>query len=146
MLYQKMLAPITCGTGLQGTFMRSGRARRMRLIWNMGSDARSRRSRRATVSVTAPPVPKTPKDATWFLAIDVLWGTREFETILQAFERIPSEGRGRHAQFIPYRFEFANKLAKEHKLLLAFDAHPAVRSASGARDKLRQHQHMATAT
>ena len=26
------------------------------------------------------------------------------------------------AHLIPYRFEFANKLAKEHKLLLAFDA------------------------
>jgi len=37
-------------------------------------------------------------------------------------ERIPSDGHGRSAQFIPHRFEFANKLAKEHKLLLAFDA------------------------
>ena len=71
---------------------------------------------------TAPPIPKNPKDATWCLAIDVRWGTRELESRLQAVERIPSEGRGRPAQFIPYRFEFANKLAKEHKLLLAFDA------------------------
>ena len=71
---------------------------------------------------TAPPVPKNPKDATWCLAIDVRWGTRELESRLHAVERIPSEGRGRPAQFIPYRFEFANKLAKEHKLLLAFDA------------------------
>jgi predicted RecB family nuclease len=63
-----------------------------------------------------------PKDATWRLAIDVRWGTRELESRLHAVERIPSEGRGRPAQFIPYRFEFANKLAKEHKLLLAFDA------------------------
>ena len=72
--------------------------------------------------VTAPPIPKNPKDATWRLAIDVRWGTRELESRLHAVERIPSEGRGRPAQFIPYRFEFANKLAKEHKLLLAFDA------------------------
>ena len=71
---------------------------------------------------TAPPVPKNPKDATWRLAVDVRWGTRELETRLQAVERIPSDGRGRPAQFVPYRFEFANKLAKEHKLLLAFDA------------------------
>ena len=71
---------------------------------------------------TAPPVPKNPKDATWRLAIDVRWGTRELVSRLQAVERIPSEGRGRPAQFIPYRFEFANKLAKKHKLLLAFDA------------------------
>ena len=71
---------------------------------------------------TAPPIPKNSKDATWRLAIDVRWRTRDLESRLQAVERIPSEGRGRPAQFIPYRFEFANKLAKNHKLLLAFDA------------------------
>lgn len=72
---------------------------------------------------TAPPTPKNPKDVTWRLAIDVRWRTRDLESCLQAVERIPSAGHGRPAQFIPYRFEFANKLAKEHKLLLAFDAH-----------------------
>jgi predicted RecB family nuclease len=71
---------------------------------------------------TTPPIPKNSKDATWCLATDVRWRTRELESRLQAVERIPSEGHGRPAQFIPYRFEFANKLAKEHKLLLAFDA------------------------
>ena len=71
---------------------------------------------------TAPPIPKNPKDVTWCLAIDVRWRTRELESRLQAVERIPSEGRGRPAQFIPYRFEFVNKLTKEHKLLLAFNA------------------------
>jgi predicted RecB family nuclease len=71
---------------------------------------------------TAPPIPKNSKDVTWCLAIDVRWRTRELESRLQAVERIPSDGHGRPAQFIPYRFEFANKLAKEHKLLLAFDA------------------------
>jgi predicted RecB family nuclease len=71
---------------------------------------------------TAPPIPKNPKDVTWCLAIDVRWRTRDLESRPQAVERIPSEGHGRPAQFIPYRFEFANKLAKEHKLLLAFDA------------------------
>jgi predicted RecB family nuclease len=71
---------------------------------------------------TAPPIPKNPKDVTWCLATDVRWRARDLESRLQAVERIPSEGQGRLAQFIPYRFEFANKLAKEHKLLLAFDA------------------------
>ena len=71
---------------------------------------------------TAPPIPKNPKDVTWCLAIDVRWRTNELESCLQAVERIPSEGHGRPAQFIPYRFEFANKLTREHKLLLAFDA------------------------
>ena len=101
--------------------MRSGLARRMRLICEYGlkrSFATVPESDRAT----APPIPKNPKDVTWCLAIDVRWRTRELESCLQAVERIPSEGHGRPAQFIPYRFEFANKLAKEHKLLLAFDA------------------------
>jgi predicted RecB family nuclease len=70
---------------------------------------------------TAPPIPKNPRDVTWCLAIDVRWRTRDLESRLQAVERIPS-GQGRAAQFIPYRFEFTNKLAKKHKLLLAFDA------------------------
>src|ERR1035437_4857879 len=69
-----------------------------------------------------PPIPKNSKDITWCLAIDVRWRVNDLESCLQAVERISSEGRGRAAQFIPYRFEFANKLAKKHKLLLAFDA------------------------
>ena len=71
---------------------------------------------------TAPPIPNNPKDVTWRLAIDVSWRTRELELRLQAVERLPAENPGRPSQFIPYRFEFANKLTKEHKLLLAFDA------------------------
>jgi predicted RecB family nuclease len=37
-------------------------------------------------------------------------------------ERIPSEGRGERAQFMPIRFVFSNKLSLDDKLLLAFDA------------------------
>ena len=44
------------------------------------------------------------------------------ESRLHAVERVPSEGRGRAAQFIPIRFIFFNKLTKDDKLLLAFDA------------------------
>jgi predicted RNA-binding Zn-ribbon protein involved in translation (DUF1610 family) len=44
------------------------------------------------------------------------------ESRLHAIERIPAEGRGRPAQFIPIRFIYRNKLAKDDKLLLAFDA------------------------
>ncbi|MBI4661562.1 MAG: TM0106 family RecB-like putative nuclease [Verrucomicrobia bacterium] len=44
------------------------------------------------------------------------------ETRLHAVERVPSEGRGKAAQFIPIRFVFFNKLTKDDKLLLAFDA------------------------
>jgi hypothetical protein len=44
------------------------------------------------------------------------------EARLHAVERVPSEGRGKAAQFIPVRFIFRNKLTKDEKLLLAFDA------------------------
>lgn len=44
------------------------------------------------------------------------------ESRLHAIERVPSEGRGKVAQFIPIRYIFINKLGKDHKLLLAFDA------------------------
>jgi predicted RecB family nuclease len=36
-------------------------------------------------------------------------------------ERTPPDGRG-SPQFIPYRFQFANKVVKNDKLMLAFDA------------------------
>lgn len=41
---------------------------------------------------------------------------------LHAVERVPSAGRGKPAQFIPIRFIFSNKLTKDDRLLLAFDA------------------------
>ncbi len=44
------------------------------------------------------------------------------ESCLHAVERIPSEGRGKAAQFVPIRFIFRNKLTTDDKLLLAFDA------------------------
>ena len=44
------------------------------------------------------------------------------ESKLHAIERIPPEGRGRPAKFVPMRFIFTNKLGRDEKLLLAFDA------------------------
>lgn len=44
------------------------------------------------------------------------------ESEVHAVERMPSEGRGKAAQFIPLRFVFFNKLGKDYKLLLALDA------------------------
>ena len=44
------------------------------------------------------------------------------ESELHAVERVPSTGRGKAAQFIPIRFIFTNKLGKDDKLMLAFDA------------------------
>jgi predicted RecB family nuclease len=72
--------------------------------------------------VMAPPISKRAMDATWRLAIDMRLRTNGLESRLQAVERIPSEGRRKSLQLIPYRFEFANKLVRKDKLLLAFDA------------------------
>jgi predicted RecB family nuclease len=44
------------------------------------------------------------------------------ESRLHAVERLPSEGRGKPAQFVPIHFIFRNKLTKDDKLVLAFDA------------------------
>jgi predicted RecB family nuclease len=44
------------------------------------------------------------------------------ESKLHAIERMPPEGRGRPAKFVPMRFIFTNKLGRDDKLLLAFDA------------------------
>ena len=43
-------------------------------------------------------------------------------TCLHAVERVPSAGRGKPTQFIPIRFIFTNKLTKDDRLLVAFDA------------------------
>ena len=44
------------------------------------------------------------------------------ESDLHALERVPAEGRGKAAHFIPIRHVFRNKPTKEDKLLVAFDA------------------------
>jgi predicted RecB family nuclease len=70
----------------------------------------------------APPIHPAPKDLAWRYAIDVRLRSNDLDSRLQALESIPPKSRLGVVQFIPYRFEFANKLTKEHKLLLAFDA------------------------
>lgn len=46
----------------------------------------------------------------------------QVESHIHAIERVPSERRGKAAQFIPIRFIRRNKLTKDDKFLLAFDA------------------------
>jgi predicted RecB family nuclease len=70
----------------------------------------------------APPISEHLNDATWRLAIDVRLRANNLEARLRALKRMPSEARGRPVEFVPYRFEFANKLTKNDKLSLAFDA------------------------
>jgi hypothetical protein len=52
----------------------------------------------------------------------LLTSAATIETRLHAVERVPSEGRGKPAQFVPIHFVFRNKLTKDDRLLLAFDA------------------------
>jgi len=62
------------------------------------------------------------KTANWRLAEEFVARSENLESNIHAIERIPSEGRGKPAQFIPIRFVFTNKLTRDDKLLLAFDA------------------------
>jgi predicted RecB family nuclease len=76
--------------------------------------------------VVVSPPPENLKAAQWHLAANLSvraqMKTGVLESEVQAVERVPSEGRGRAAQFIPIRFLFADKLSDDDKLLLAFDA------------------------
>jgi predicted RecB family nuclease len=73
------------------------------------------------VAVTTPGA-ENLKTATWRLAVDMPLETETMASRLHAVERVPSQGRGRPAQFTPVRFVFFNKLTKDDRLLVAFDA------------------------
>jgi hypothetical protein len=73
------------------------------------------------LSVAAPPT-KNLKTATWRMAADLPVRVPNIETRIPIVERAPSAGRGNAAQFIPIRFAWANKVGRDDKLLLAFDA------------------------
>jgi predicted RecB family nuclease len=62
------------------------------------------------------------KPAQWHLGIDFAVQSQNLQCSCHAVEQIPSAGRGRPAQFVPIRFVFRNKLNRDDKLLLAFDA------------------------
>jgi predicted RecB family nuclease len=62
------------------------------------------------------------KTGKWRLATDVLVQTPHLESYLHAVESFPSKGRGKPVQLMPLRFVPANKLAKDTKLLVGFDA------------------------
>jgi hypothetical protein len=72
------------------------------------------------------------KVAKWRLAANVPMQVKMdfciLESELHAVERLPAESRGKPAQFIPIRFVFSNKLSKDDKMLLAFDAFALARS------------------
>jgi len=58
----------------------------------------------------------------WRLAIRVLAQSQHLESCLHAVERLSSKGRGKPGQFVPIRFAPSNRISKNQKLLLAFDA------------------------
>jgi predicted RecB family nuclease len=58
----------------------------------------------------------------WRFAADFVAHSKNLESSIHALERIPAEGHGKPAQFIPIRFIFSNKFTRDDKLLLAFDA------------------------
>ena len=60
--------------------------------------------------------------AAWRLAIDLTVAGEHLESTIHSVERILSERRGASAQLIPTRFVFANRLNRDDKLVLAFDA------------------------
>ena len=62
------------------------------------------------------------KQTKWQLAVDVLAGTGTLETRIHALERERPVGQGKAAQFVPVRFVPNNKLGRDEKFLLGFDA------------------------
>ena len=62
------------------------------------------------------------KPAAWHLGIDLAVQSQELQCFCHAVEQIPSADRGRTAQFVPIRFLSRNKLNRDDKVLLAFDA------------------------
>ncbi len=76
--------------------------------------------------VALSPEMKNVKIAKWRLATSLAtnaqMGSCVLESELHAVELVPAEGKGQTTQLIPIRFIFTNKLSKDDKLLLAFDA------------------------
>jgi len=67
----------------------------------------------ATVNV------KIPK---WHMATSFPVSTENLQSTIHAVEHLPSHARGGPARFIPVRFIARNKVTRDDKLLLAFDA------------------------
>jgi predicted RecB family nuclease len=68
------------------------------------------------------PAAKDLKTSAWRLAVDLHVQAGTIESQIHAVERLPPQGRCNPAQFIPIRFTFFNKLTKDDRLLVAFDA------------------------
>ncbi len=58
----------------------------------------------------------------WQFSFNFLATTSQFKTVIQAIERIQPSRKGIQSQLIPIRFCFKNKLSKNDKLILGFEA------------------------
>jgi len=68
------------------------------------------------------PSEPTLKSATWKLAVNVFAQRPTLEAHLHAVRRVPMEDQQNCFQLVPVRFVFTNKLNKDDKSLLGFDA------------------------
>ena len=62
------------------------------------------------------------KNAKWRLAVDLAARTQDRASTIHTVECVSSEGRGKPALFVPVRFVVSNKLTRDDRLLVAFDA------------------------
>jgi hypothetical protein len=72
--------------------------------------------------VIAPPQGDNLKAARWRLAVDMEVSADNAVSRLDSVERVVSNGRGRSAHLIPIRVTSRNKLTRDDRLLVAFDA------------------------
>jgi len=72
--------------------------------------------------VTRPFERQDAQSAKWRFAVEATARAQNLESTIHAVERLASEGQDTPDSFIPIRFIFTNKLHKDAKLLLAFDA------------------------
>jgi hypothetical protein len=63
-----------------------------------------------------------PRNSRWHFATNLIVSSQNLESTIHAVQRIPSHCPGKPSGLIPIRFILANKLTRDHKLILAFDA------------------------
>src|SRR5260370_33670 len=72
--------------------------------------------------VTNPIDREDAQSAKWRFAVEITARAQNLESTIHAVEHLTSEGRDKLGLFIPIRFIFTNKLHKDGKVLLEFDA------------------------
>jgi predicted RecB family nuclease len=68
------------------------------------------------------PLTENPKAAEWGYIFDFVARAQNLQSNIHVVERTPPDEFGRPIQFIPIRFIYTNKISKDDKILLAFDA------------------------